>query len=710
MRYFLLVVVLFISMCFVPGTYSQEWTPISAPIDGGELNDIVADNDGILYGNIGLYVVKSTNNGVTWSTLTPKTPLTLADQVADLRVAIISGPGGAKVVTLYPTSGDINFIYVSNDEGVTWNTAPLPTAFQGADIYLSGLKNGGGLAFVRVADTTKAYSSTDGGFTWKTEFQLADMPADIHAYSGGVTFVTDNTFLYRRSIEGAWNKVRLPTVNTSILKICTAGSRLYMIAEDSVYFTTTNGENWTSTTFEAGQTSNYSKKIIGLSDGSAVLFFEYSNDYSAVFHLNGDATAWSTRQDSLQMRFRSPISFGTNNIIFIDRTGPIFSDTQGEQWELRANGIYWIPIWRFVVQGTRIIAVSVSGDVYRGAVDGQTWDHVPTGLRMYGDFPFQDVAAVAPNTFLINTTKGILRSADDGITWSIVSGTEGVRFQGNLSKMRNGNIVVCSEQGLHQSSDQGMSWTKIISDGDTISFRSVVETQDESLLVAAGKGLYRIENNGITLVKQLLHWAHIAVTALSNAQVFGVVGGNENVGLLEMEITLDGGNTWNSSTETFPNGMEPEVFDAVVTDNGRLFVSFGLGFINQSPTGVETIEPFELGSIAIGLRLDGLERPIRSGISIIETGEQTVSVQEVSHPITTTVYPTPSHDVINISGVNSVEPTTIRIVNSLGVVVVDQPVSVMNGIVSLDVHTLPTGPYYAIITPTGQRVSLVIAR
>lgn len=710
MRFFALAFALCLILATVGGL-AQTWTPVSTPIYGGRLERIIADEEGILYGNVGLYVVRSTDKGLTWSPIPPKTPLTLEDMNLDAGLAIIRGPFNVKVVAIYPTDGDFTEIYTSFNGGSSWSTAQVPEQFQGADLFVAGLRSGKGLAFARSTNSTVVLSTSDGGQTWSLETGFTDMPSSIHESTSGITYVEDNSeMIRRRALDGTWSTVPLPEGGTPIQNICTAGDRLYLVSLDSVYSTTNDGTSWTSTTFDSPVTTFYPRQIVGFPDGGAVLFAQYDESHTAVYRLKNDSLVWSTRQDSLPIPVRRPISFGENNIIFPGDAGPFFSDTWGSEWDFRTQGIRLQPIWRFAVQGSSIIAVSIGGDIYRGSVDGPSWDLIADRPPVSGDFPMRDVVAVAPSTYLISSNRGMFRSHDDGNSWTVVPGTENAPYQLNICKRRNGTIVASTRNAIQSSSDLGLTWSPLITVDDTTYLSGLAETADGTLYVASEQGLYRVDGTTLTSVYQLTVPVGFAVAAASNAQVFGVVGGSENDGRLEFAITRDGGNTWTSRTLDIPNGLEPPVLDAVVTNSGHLFVSYPLGLIHMTPTGTITTEPMTLRSFSVGLELDAEEHLWRSGISIIEKNDQPVSVEDVSEEGGLRIFPTPAQDAIHVSGFVTDAPQQISIITMLGVSVYSGLCTPMSGVVELNIQSLVPGVYRIQIGASGSSLALVVQR
>lgn len=690
---------------------AQTWTPVSTPIYGGRLERIVADGDDILYGNIGLYVVRSTDKGLTWTEISPKTPLTLEDMSLDAGLALISGPFDVNIVALYPLNGDFTEIYTTFNSGTTWSTTEVPEQFQGADLFVAGLRSGKGLAFARSTNNTVVLSTNDGGQTWSLEAGFMDMPTSIHESTSGITYVEDNSeMIRRRAVDGTWSAVPLPEGGTPIQNICTAGDRLYLVSLDSVYSTTNDGTSWTSTTFDSPVTTFYPRQIVGFPDGGAVLFAQYDDSHTAVYRLKNDSLVWSTRQDSLPIPVRRPISFGENNIMFPGDAGPFFSDTWGSEWDFRTQGIRLQPIWRFAVQGSSIIAVSIGGDIYRGSIDGPSWDLIADRPPVSGDFPMRDVVVVAPSTFLISSNRGMFRSQDDGNSWTVVPGTENVPYQLNICKRRNGTIVASTRNAIQSSSDLGLTWSPLVTVDDTTYLSGIAETADGTLFIAAEQGLYRVDGPTLTSVHQLNVPVGFAVAAASNAQVFGVVGGSENDGRLEFAVTRDGGATWTSRTLDIPNGLEPPVLDAVVTNSGHLFVSYPLGLIHMTPTGTITTEPMTLRSFSVGLELDAEEHLWRSGISIIEKNDQPVSVEDLPIGGVLHVYPTPAKDVVVLSGIKTDLPQQIDVFSIDGSLVLSEELTPTSGLLELDVRHLTPGVYSVQVGRTGLHLLIVLSR
>lgn len=715
MRSIAITFLLCFSLCVPTELLAQAWKPVSAPIYGGLLDRIIADEEGVLYGNDGLYVVTSADNGLTWSPISPRSPVTLEDLNLDAGLAVIRGPFKEKIVVLYPKDGDFTEIYTSLDGGDTWSTSQVPEQLKGAGLFVAGLSSGKGLAFVRStnsASTTSAFSTSDGGQTWNPETGFTVMPSSIHESASGITYVADFRVIRRKAVDGTWSAIPLPLVGTPIQGICTAGERLFLASPDAVFSTTNDGSTWATTTFDSSGAKFSPLHIIGFPDGGAVLFAQNGRSKMAVFRLKADSLVWTMRQDSLKISVNLPIGFGENNIIFPGLAGPFFSDSWGSEWDFRPQGISIQPIWRFAAQGTSIVAVSFGGDIFRGSIDGSSWDFVDHREAVYDDMPRLDVVGIAPSTYLLSTTYGVFRSEDDGNTWDLASGLWGLDFGSNLCVRDNGSIITTTRRSIQTSSDLGLTWSTLVIEADNRSLRCIVETKDGSLYVAAEQGLFRFDGTTLTSVYQLNVPAWLAVAADSNAQVYGVVGGGGFDSRLEFAITRDGGNTWTSqSLDTlFGPGPEPPVFDAVITNAGHLFVSSVYGLIHMTPTGSITTEPNSLRSFSLGLELDAEEHLWRSGFSIIEKNDHLVSVEEQATVISTSVYPAPSRDVVRIAGISTMLPTPIRIVNALGVCVAEQILTADNGIATLDVRSLVPGTYTAIIVATGQSASLVILR
>lgn len=705
------LIVLFVALVAVVfPARSQSWTPVSALIPGGELNEIIIDQNGVLYGNQGLFVVRSTDEGASWEPVHAKNPITVEDLSVSYRLTTLVGPLNSKLLVLYPDNGRSVALYVSLNGGTTWTETQVPAEFHGRQLFVTGLRSGVALAFAYADTSAIVLKSEDGGRSWIIESSIPYLPVELHEASNGTAILYDiQGNLRRRSKDGVWTDMPSPQSGESVIDICMAASRFYVCDGASVHYTTNEGLSWITTTFEDSVESSGTRSIVGFPSGDAVFFNEVENNKTSVYHIRTADDIWVTKADSVRFRPQRAISFGQNRVMYPTTAGPIFSDTRGSEWEIRAKGLFLVPIWRFAIQGNTIVAISISGDIYRGVVGGTQWDLALDYPVATDGFPLLDVVGAAPSTFVIILSDGgVLRSVDDGYSWSMVPGTESTRHRWNICKRRNSNLVVSTSDVILESSDMGLTWNQI---AEVSSPSGISESSDGQLYVAAGKSLYRVNNGSATLVHGISVDVGIALCAPNNSSVFGVVGAGYQAGIIEIATTLDSGKTWTTKQVEFPFGAEAGVLDAVLTDNGDLFASTLVSLIHMAPNGYITSSPtMELPSLSIGLRLDEQGNLYRSGASIIEKGVGLVSVREHSSQAPLQVSPIPSTGAVRIAGITSSGVTSINILDAVGARVAKTEVTPADGIVTLDVHALASGAYTVIIGESAQRVAMLISR
>ncbi len=110
------------------------------------------------------------------------------------------------------------------------------------------------------------------------------------------------------------------------------------------------------------------------------------------------------------------------------------------------------------------IAINSRGDffastwngIFRSTDYGSSWDTVRGGMNVTElKITADDVIFIS---FYIFNAPEILRSSDNGITWTQL--TSPVLFISSIEEDRNGNIYVCGT-GLYKSTDKGNTWEEI---------------------------------------------------------------------------------------------------------------------------------------------------------------------------------------------------------------------------------------------------------
>jgi len=140
--------------------------PISS-IKAADGTIYVAINDTLSTSNLGLVILKSTNNGDTWSTYN----FGLTARAKYEKVKMISSGAGPDSLYIFTQVG--NTVYSWNFLNLTLNTVNPSTSYRTFDVV--GASTGALYIFVDMLDNTTIYRlpSVNGGFTWGTQQTLS---------------------------------------------------------------------------------------------------------------------------------------------------------------------------------------------------------------------------------------------------------------------------------------------------------------------------------------------------------------------------------------------------------------------------------------------------------------------------------------------------------------------------------------------------------
>ncbi len=693
------------ALCLAQGT----WERITPPLYGGSTNELLRDHDGHLWAAAGLYVWRSTNEGRTWE---ERSPLADADIISasGYGIAAITGPGGINLIALYPANGRSNIIHVTVTGGLTWQQVPMPEAFAGAELYVLGLRSGPGLGFVRTDQGAAAFTSIDGGTTWTLEQIFVDAPEwAIEAQDGSVYCVDEGANVIRkRSPDAVWSAIVPPT--PFVFDVNIAGTRLLCSSSDGQFVSTNDGQSWQKVEMpDLGSFSVSDRSTVGYADGSFTIVTTfnaepYGNSLSRTLRLPPADTTCVLVADSLPYDLESPIPLAPNSFIAIDWDGCVASSDGGATFERRTTGMEANFIWRFAISGTTVVAATISGELYRTRINGNEWDRVTPIPRFLGDFPIANVVSPAPRTFVASSRVGVLRSTDDGDTWTVLPQSN-APDQNFITVRLNGDLLMPDGSTIQQSTDLGTTWTTLYDGGEEGPVvRHLAERANGELLFCSRNHLYRIDGSTATIIDSVEKRTSYVVTSPADANVFGYISGDDEPGPRTISVTRDGGATWSRGVYTSLGGTDAIVLDAVMNDDGVVFTSNFDGLASMHSTSTEvTLTSYGGYRFPVGLRADG-SGLLRSTASYIERNDAPVSVAMDHNEASFGVAPNPVRDVFTIIGANT-SASEAQVVDMLGVV--RATASLTNGTATMSVSGLTPGCY---LVRTGSAVRTIIVQ
>ncbi|MBB2487583.1 hypothetical protein H5407_20300 [Mitsuaria sp. WAJ17] len=387
---------------------------------------------------------KSTDDGLSWTPIDFKTPLT----TLDLRAITFAGDGILYAEGRY-TAGR------SRDGGSSWEWWSLPGAH---------MPSSSGVLFADGAhgiSRSGAYRTQDGGSTWtKVEsvpFRSEDA-ADLALSSSGLGLAIDGGGRIKRSTDfgNTWTSV-------------------FQGPDHDL-----EGYDFTGVAFSSRETglAVCSQGIVATNDGGK---------------------SWKLAPlPSMAQPDMKAVAFADAQTAVIANYMPLRSTDGGKSWQV-VNGLVvgTNPVVGFSSAGWGLVGGSAG--VYRSTDGGATWSMVSTqgGPWGFGALAIRDSVAL-----LSGSAGGMMRSTDSGKTWSLVPGfTDWIK---SLAWVDARTVYALNTQGqVLRSSDAGLSWSPL---NGVVSgrFATISFTKGGQLGLIAGAGiLLHSVDGGQTWIKDL---------------------------------------------------------------------------------------------------------------------------------------------------------------------------------------------------------------
>jgi photosystem II stability/assembly factor-like uncharacterized protein len=228
--------------------------------------------------------------------------------------------------------------------------------------------------------------------------------------------------------------------------------------------------------------------------------------------------------------------------------------------------------------------------VYRSSDDGLSWEATSlVGREVYA------FAASKSGSIFAAAWDAILKSSDHGIHWEVVStGIDSLKASTICYSPQNVIFVGGSYKGILKSSDDGKSWSSAGLVGESSIEALVSDTEGTLLAATYSHGVYRSTDNGASWLKvDSLPFLLTSFTVNSRNEIFA---GNSG-GFIHR--SSDGGVTWSTVSHGLP---ERTTFDPILgcTKGDTLFVgSFQYGVYRSIDDGANGTRSKSFGGYAI---------------------------------------------------------------------------------------------------------------
>lgn len=472
------------------------------PMRGQSLDDIVVDPQGGLY--VGYWTIATNDGGgVARSTDGGKT-FTLLDGIKGQTVrALAQAPSAPNVLV----AGTLTGVFRTGDGGRSWKRISPEGHVD--------LKNVGSVAFdPGQADTIYAgtwhlpWKTKDGGRTWypisKGMIDDSDvMTLTIDRKRPPVVYATACSGIYRSTDAAArWTKVRgIPASSRRTRAFAQSPDDADLLlagTTEGLWLSRDGGTGWG----QATRKDLVINAVLAL-PGNVVLL---GTEGVGVLRSADAAKSFFASNEGFSERFVTRLAFDAEG-------GRILAGIWGDR---RHGGVLAAPDargpWSRLgegLEGREVLSIDTYGAfVLAGTDDGLfvwrrtpgAWTRVPTVVGGAETHPrVNDVAALSEKTWLLATARGLLRSADGGVTWKRPpTGLTG-SVNALTSSPKDPRVVLAATAlGFQRSADGGETWTVSGGrlDGADPHRLLFSPANDRVVFAATSRGLFRSTDAG----------------------------------------------------------------------------------------------------------------------------------------------------------------------------------------------------------------------
>lgn len=445
MKQTLYLATMLILFAFSVGLAQHTIIPVRMATFQGDLRDF-SEASGNLFAvgyNLGIksFVVKSTNNGISWTELT--SPFAAGDNLTTIafptpQLGLVAGSGGV--------------IWRTTDGGTTWNTVSA-AGYTGGINDLVMLNATTGYACGSSNNNFNVLKTTDGGATWtgintgntNTMYSMAWLNTNECVIVGA-----SGRFLKTTNGGTSWTAGTV-TGSTSAFYAVTA------VSPTTLYATGTLGAFAKST--DAGATFSFVGQIV--SGAMYTLHFTDANN-GVVLGTNGlgyrttnAGTSWTEINTMTSEVIRTSFKSATRLFAGAYRSTLLYSDDNGLTWIPASNSsrdMYGIRL----DQDQNIVIAGDRGEINISSNYGTTWNKTSfvTGNILY------DALKFGSTMYTCGRNGGFFVSTNNGATWTDrTQGSASTRFYKMQFHTLATGFMVSNEGTVLFTTNGGTNWS-----------------------------------------------------------------------------------------------------------------------------------------------------------------------------------------------------------------------------------------------------------
>lgn len=498
---------------------SQQWVQTNGP-EGGIVRSICVVGDTYFASSRGTGVYLSSNNGDTWS------------------------PSGL-------TRGEINIVAVAHD----------------TIVYA-----GGSEGIYRTADRGKSWTSV--GFFGGVNTLLI---------KGDTLFAaeTSNSFFFSIDNAASWKKPLNNGLSSSIIGLAKIGSKIFAGTAEGVFVSSDLGNNWTS--INSGIDPR-TRIIYAIYASGTTLFAGTLTINTTSLYKSTDFGAHWTAVGNIPSTTSAITGDGTNLYLGSSCEGFFRSSDNGTTWTRHNTGLHTTCITTLLVNGGKIMAGSHwGGGIYISNDGGTSWIEKNRGYKNAW------VTTLMTNDTVIyagTNWNDLYKSSDKGQTWLPMKiyniGGPWVNSNTEITSIvsSNNSIFASGIFSMIRSADAGQTW-QVLSSGTATQFVRNMAVQSDTLWATAANGiLIRSTDHGD-------HWNSVGNIPSQQLNCLLLNGNSFFVGSLDgILVSRDKGASWSLTNsgrfttsltkmgQTLFAGTDKGVY--VSTDDGITWSTAGL--------------------------------------------------------------------------------------------------------------------------------------
>jgi hypothetical protein len=557
---------LLLSLALSTAGYAQTtYTALNGPIVTN-VNDVVRTAGGVLLTATNNGIYRSADDGITWARITiPVSGGGTAVAFSDLEVAASSGLIYAASGTFFSGSASL---FSSADNGLTW-TQVSATGLGAAGISRIRVAPNGNIWVLQPVPAFhtptlyRANAATPTVFNTITTFASGVNDLDIGfnnqiivSTQGHATQIsTNNGLSFTGPGSGLATSANVWSATATSFSGGPPGTAAIFAAIDGdIFRSIDHGVSWVSV--RGNITEWLSAPLLEVDpDGNLTLFTSNFIFSSTAASSQGPAASvtWTpiTHPNPPARPRAAVLSSTTSWYAGFDQYGIGFSGNGGASWTRRSAGIksaignqFSSPRIFRTTTGRLLSSWELPG-MHVSIDDGANWD-----LLNSGDFNRRITGFHQSSTGLFAFGSGVLRSADNGQTWSLRNASEGLNWLTSIGSMLYGVVTsCCSPVQIRVSTDDGATWTGLDLTGlpATYQISRLYSNGQNTLYIlitsSANNGVYTV-NPATGVATRLTNLAFIPseLFVIQNTSTLLASLGNN------LAISVNGGGSWLTRT------------------------------------------------------------------------------------------------------------------------------------------------------------------